>query len=171
MEVTKECCTIRRMLSQVDAMLRQSAEAKGLNFRVIIEDTVPDEMMADTKHLEQCLINLIGNAIKFTREGHVCVRVDTLEDNTLSHVRFRVEDTGIGIPADKQKTIFESFRQADASTSRKYGGTGLGLAISRRLIEQMGGTLTVNSEDSVGATFSIVLPYEPVSNTMRQNAS
>jgi len=170
LEVTKEQCLLKRMLRQIDVMLRQGAEAKGLDYRVIVDETVPDEMMTDTKHLEQCLINLAGNAIKFTDTGHVFVRVDTLKDDTLSHVRFRVEDTGIGISKDKHKAIFESFRQADAGTSRKYGGTGLGLAISSRLIEQMGGTLTVDSEAGLGSTFTVVLPYEPVSETTAKNA-
>ena len=160
LEIAFESCSPKELLAQIDAMMRQSAEARGLTFRIITEEGFPDAIMTDSKHLYQCLINLVGNAIKFTDQGHVYVRAGILKDDAVSHVRFQIEDTGIGIARDKQKKIFESFRQADSSTSRKYGGTGLGLAISRQLIELMGGSLTVQSEDGQGTTFTIVLPYE-----------
>ncbi|MHC4855283.1 MAG: ATP-binding protein [Planctomycetota bacterium] len=160
LEITTEPCSPKRLLDQVDGMMRQAAEAKDLTFRVETDDALPDEMVTDAKHLYQCLINLVGNAIKFTDRGHVIVRASALRDTAISHVRFEVEDTGIGIPKDKQGIVFESFQQADASTSRKFGGTGLGLSISRQLIEMMGGTLMLNSEEGQGSTFTVVLPYE-----------
>lgn len=160
LEVSLEPCSLKHLLGQVDNMMRQAAEAKGLSFRIETEDTLPDDMQTDAKHLYQCLINLVGNAIKFTSRGHVIVRAATLRDSEISHVRFEVEDTGIGIPKDRQSAVFESFQQADTSTSRKFGGTGLGLTISRQLIELMGGTLTLNSEEGQGTTFTIMLPYE-----------
>lgn len=160
LEISLKPCSLKRLLSQVEGMMRQTAEAKGLSFRVETDDTLPDEMVTDAKHLYQCLINLVGNSIKFTDEGHVIVRVSALRDVAISHVRFDVEDTGIGIPKDKQSIVFESFQQADVGTSRKYGGTGLGLSISRQLIELMGGTLMLNSEEGRGSTFTIMLPYE-----------
>jgi len=163
MEIIIDQCSLKGMLEQIDAMMRSQADAKALDFRIISEPNVPDEIMTDPKLLSQCLINLAGNGIKFTDQGHVIIRVDAFCDESVSHVRFKVEDTGIGIPKEKHKSVFESFRQAEAGTSRKYGGTGLGLAISSRLIEQMGGTLTVDSEEGAGSTFTIVLPYEPVS--------
>lgn len=160
LEISLETCSLKHLLGQVDNMMRQAAEAKGLSFRVETEETLPDEMQTDTKHLYQCLINLVANAIKFTASGHVIIRVSALRDSVVSHVRFEVEDTGIGVPKDRQSAIFESFQQADTGTSRKYGGTGLGLTISRQLIELMGGTLILNSEEGQGSTFTIMLPYE-----------
>jgi signal transduction histidine kinase len=160
LEISLEPCSLGRLLAQVDGMMRNAAESKGLTFRVETEDTMPDEIVTDAKHLYQCLINLVGNAIKFTNCGHVIVRVRALRSKIISHVRFEVEDTGIGIPEDKQGLVFESFQQADVSTSRKYGGTGLGLTISRQLIELMGGTLMLRSEEGKGSTFTVMLPYE-----------
>jgi signal transduction histidine kinase len=160
LEIAAEPCSVRKLLTQVETMMRQTAESKGLLFRVEIDESLPEEMVTDAKHLYQCLINLVGNAIKFTTSGHVILRASALRDSVISHVRFEVEDTGIGIPSDKQSLVFESFRQADTGTSRKYGGTGLGLAISRQLIELMGGTLMLLSEEGKGATFTIMLPYE-----------
>ncbi|MEN8126635.1 MAG: ATP-binding protein [Planctomycetota bacterium] len=161
LEITPERCSPTELAAQVDALLRPGAEARGLDFRVILDLELPGEMMTDAKHLYQTLINLVGNAIKFTERGHVCLRADVLKDDgAISHVRFQVEDSGIGIADNKQIQIFELFRQADAGTSRKYGGTGLGLSISRQLIELMGGTLTVRSEEGSGSTFTILLPYE-----------
>jgi signal transduction histidine kinase len=171
LEINLESCSLKHLLGQVDSMMRQSAEAKGLSFRIETEETLPEDMITDAKHLYQCLINLVGNAIKFTHRGHVIVRASALRDTVISHVRFEVEDTGIGIPKDKQSIVFESFRQADASTSRKYGGTGLGLTISRQLIELMGGTLMVSSEEGQGSTFTIMLPYESQSSVSSQQSS
>ena len=160
LEITSERCSPKELLAQIDAMMRQTAEGKGLTFRVTADEDLPDTMMTDTKHLCQCLINLVANAIKFTSRGHVIVSAGVLKDPEITHVRFEIEDTGIGVPQNKQTLIFDSFRQADASTSRKYGGTGLGLAISRELVELMGGTLMLQSEEGKGSAFTIVLPYE-----------
>ena len=162
LEINVERCSLKRLLNQIDTMMRQAAEAKGLAFRVEADPSLPDEMVTDSQHLYQCLINLVGNSIKFTSEGHVIVRAGTLLDGDVTHVRFDIEDTGIGIAKDKQGLVFESFRQADAGTSRKYGGTGLGLSISRQLIELMGGMLILHSEAGKGSTFTITLPYESV---------
>jgi len=106
------------------------------------------------------LLNLVGNALKFTPAGSVRVKVETTfsPDRTLM-TRFSVRDTGIGIPADKRELIFDPFRQADGSTTRKYGGTGLGLAISARLVEIMGGRLQVESEEGCGSTFHFTCPF------------
>ncbi len=126
--------------------LTARAEAKGLALLYRVAPEVPDELVGDPGRLRQVLINLVGNAIKFTRHGEVFVDVtlplDQAEAVTLN---VRVADTGIGIPSEKQKAVFEAFEQADASTTRKYGGTGLGLAISRRLVELMGGHIQVES--------------------------
>jgi signal transduction histidine kinase/CheY-like chemotaxis protein len=126
--------------------LMPRADDKGLTLLCRVAPEVPDELVGDPGRLRQVVINLAGNAIKFTERGEVAVEV-TLEPRAGEGVmlHFRVADTGIGIPADKQKAVFEAFEQADASTTRKFGGTGLGLAISRKLVELMGGRIWVES--------------------------
>jgi two-component system, sensor histidine kinase and response regulator len=115
---------------------------------------VPEAVRGDSNRLRQIVINLIGNAVKFTSEGEVALHVKALDtDGEQRMLQFTVSDTGIGIPAEKQKLIFEAFTQADTSTTRKYGGTGLGLTISSRLVEMMGGKIWVESESGSGARF------------------
>jgi len=116
--------------------------------------------MGDSTRLRQVLVNLVGNAIKFTERGEVAVQVETQEqskDRVVLH--FRVKDSGIGIPKDKQSMIFEAFTQADSSTTRKYGGTGLGLAITTRLVTLMEGKLWVESEWGQGSTFHFTVTF------------
>jgi signal transduction histidine kinase/CheY-like chemotaxis protein/DNA-binding LacI/PurR family transcriptional regulator len=130
----------------------QAAE-KRLELVYDIRPDVPDSLVGDPGRLRQILNNLVGNALKFTPEGEVLVRVETHGEE----IHLQVRDTGIGIPADKLDVIFESFRQADNSTARVYGGTGLGLAISSRLVRQMGGRIWVESEPGRGSTFHVTL--------------
>ena len=123
----------------------------------------PNFLLGDPSRLRQVLLNLVGNAIKFTHRGQVTVRV---KPQTIVHdevvLLFAVSDTGIGIPLDKQKMIFEAFAQADASTTRKYGGTGLGLAISNQLVQLMGGRISVESQPQMGSTFFFTIPFRIV---------
>jgi len=142
-------------------MLKPQATQKGLDLIVHISPEMPYLVKGDSLHLRQVLINLIGNAIKFTKQGQIEICVDLL-DQTDSHatIKFAVKDTGIGIPAEAQKNIFGAFNQADASTTRRYGGTGLGTAISKQLVELMGGTLTLESEPDKGSTFMFSVEYE-----------
>lgn len=142
--------------------MEQQARDKGLVLSIDIDDGVPEVVCGDQVRLKQILFNLIGNSIKFTSHGGVFVQVSRLEEDSQTGkdiVQVAVRDTGIGIPEDKQALIFESFRQADDSTTRKFGGTGLGLAISRELVEMMGGTIGVNSSEGCGSvfTFSVAL--------------
>jgi CheY-like chemotaxis protein len=131
------------------------AGEKRLVLGIEIGEEVPDRLVGDPDRLQQVLINLIGNAIKFTSEGGVRIRVscaEKSEDGGLL-VQFSVKDTGIGIPANKTQLIFEAFRQADGSTTRQFGGTGLGLAICSKLVDLMGGRIWVESEPGVGSIF------------------
>jgi signal transduction histidine kinase/ligand-binding sensor domain-containing protein/CheY-like chemotaxis protein len=166
--------SIRECLAHTAKILEVSAAAKQLTLRVDCHADVPEFVVGDPDRLGQVLMNLIGNAIKFTERGEVLAAVALDRDaerppegssaeNARAEapwlVKFSVSDTGIGIAPEKQELIFESFRQADGSTTRKYGGTGLGLAISRRLVEMMGGTLTVRSELGQGSTFSFTARF------------
>jgi PAS domain S-box-containing protein len=135
-------------------LLSGAAQAKGLELIAVIEGTVPAVVRGDPGRVRQVLTNLIGNAIKFTRNGEIVVRVAQAEPTDLGAVvRFEVSDTGDGIATDKLTSIFEPFTQADTSTSRRYGGTGLGLAISAHLVELMGGQCGVSSELGTGSAF------------------
>lgn len=131
------------------------AHARQVELACEIAPDVPDGLVGDAGRLRQVITNLVGNAVKFTEHGEIIVRVGLVEQsNARAVLRFAVSDTGIGIPKDKQATIFESFTQADASTTRRYGGTGLGLAICALLVEMMGGRIQVQSEVGKGSTFS-----------------
>jgi len=137
------------------------AGQKSLELLADVPATVPDELVGDPGRIRQVLINLLGNAIKFTEKGEVTLEVRSVEQkNGHVQLRFAIVDTGIGIPADKQKSIFSPFVQADGSTTRRFGGTGLGLAISNGLIEQMGGHLKVESEPGHGSRFEFTITLE-----------
>ena len=126
-----------------------------------IDPAIPDTVIGDPGRLRQVLVNLVGNAIKFTQQGTIAVRaVYSASTGREIEVLFTVRDTGIGIPSEKQTAIFEPFTQSDGTTTRKYGGTGLGLAISSRLVELMGGKLWVDSAPGKGSAFSFTLKFE-----------
>src|SRR6202049_4144636 len=131
------------------------SDEKGLELLCEVAPEVPEMARGDSNRLRQIVVNLVGNAIKFTGEGEVAlkVRVDAEEEGGDRILHFTVSDTGVGIPPEKQKLIFEPFSQADTSTTRKYGGTGLGLTISSRLVEMMGGRMWVESEVGRGSEF------------------
>jgi len=161
--------------SVVDAVarpFRHEADTRNLNFKVEVDPHLDRTMLTDAKRLQQVLKNLLSNAFKFTSQGEVRFRVSSVYEGwSPNHpilgqapavVAFEVSDTGIGIPAEKQKLIFEAFQQADASTSRKYGGTGLGLAISRELSNLLGGEIQLHSTPGTGSTFTLYLPVRYV---------
>ncbi len=145
---------LRGMMDDLASALAIPSEEKGLEFICAADPDVPDHLAGDPVRLRQILVNLAGNAIKFTEQGEVAVRA-SLYDETNDDVvlRFSVKDTGIGIPKEKQVVLFDKFTQADASTTRNYGGTGLGLAISKQLAEMMGGEIGVISEEGKGSEF------------------
>jgi light-regulated signal transduction histidine kinase (bacteriophytochrome)/DNA-binding response OmpR family regulator len=145
---------LRYTLDDTMKALSLRANQKHLELSCYILPEVPDGLQGDPSRLRQILVNLVGNAIKFTSQGEVAVEVavhEELEDAVVLH--FAVRDTGLGIPLDKQQTIFEAFSQADASTTRQFGGTGLGLSISVRLVQMMGGEIWLESEPGRGSTF------------------
>jgi len=145
---------LRVILDELMDMMALKAHSKGLEITSLIERDVPVRLRGDPGRIRQVLINLTGNAVKFTNRGEVSIRVEKAEErNSLISLRFLVKDTGIGIPPDRLEHIFSSFSQVDASTTRKYGGTGLGLAISKQLAELMGGTVGVESTVGEGSTF------------------
>jgi CheY-like chemotaxis protein/HPt (histidine-containing phosphotransfer) domain-containing protein len=151
-------CSLGQLLNSVDSLMLSKAKKEGLDFEIIEDGGLPTQIRTDITRLRQCLINLVGNAIKFTRKGHIYLKVSLQEIENAPFIRFDVEDTGIGIPKDKQEEIFETFVQADSSTSREFGGTGLGLAISKRLAEFLGGQLSMTSEVGKGSVFSLTIP-------------
>jgi PAS domain S-box-containing protein len=145
---------LRETIEDAVRSLAVRAEQKSLELATHIAGTLPDHLVGDPDRLRRIVVNLVGNAIKFTEHGEVVLHVDF---ETISNadvlLHFAVKDTGIGIPAEKQHRVFEAFAQADSSTTRKYGGTGLGLAISKKLAELMGGRIWVVSEEGKGSTF------------------
>ena len=152
---------LRPTLENLSDVMAMKAHEKGVEFACLIHDRVPCLLRGDPGRLRQILTNLTGNAIKFVEKGEVSIRVDLKEQTDVSvTLLFEVKDTGIGIPADKVDSLFESFTQADASTTRKYGGTGLGLTISKQLSELMGGTIGVRSKEGEGATFWFTVVLE-----------
>ena len=154
MELSPTLVSLGPLVQDATRFLSQAARQKGLNLIWSCSPSLPDHLLADPLRLRQVLLNLVGNAIKFTERGTVEVQAQPeSEDQNTILVRFAVRDTGLGIPEDKRALIFESFCQADGSTSRKYGGTGLGLTISSRLVELMGGKIWVESQLGVGSTF------------------
>jgi len=148
----------RRKTEDVRMMLSQQAADKGLNLRLQVDPVIEPAVYGDPLRLRQVLVNLVGNAIKFTQAGEVVISMEPVRQTVEStELRWSVSDTGVGIPADKLETIFDSFEQADGSVTRQYGGTGLGLTISKELVEMMGGQLVVDSKVGEGSTFSFSL--------------
>ncbi|MET7617843.1 HAMP domain-containing protein [Streptomyces sp. NPDC005408] len=166
MDIHPEPVQLHQLLEYVEATFRPVAGDRGLEFQVVAEQSIPDELTTDEARLRQVLRNLLSNALKFTEEGSVELRVHTVTDEQLPHalrdagqvVAFRVTDTGIGIPTDRLQSVFGAFQQGNGTTSRRYGGTGLGLSISREVAQLLGGAIVVESTVGRGSTFTLYLP-------------
>ncbi|MEG0860113.1 MAG: response regulator [Pseudomonas sp.] len=161
LEVRPETTQVARLTEGLQALFEPLASEKQLNFSVVIEPQVPATLYTDRQRLEQILKNLLSNAVKFTEAGQVSLTVGCQPG---VGIVFAVRDSGIGIAADQQQSIFEAFHQADGTTNRRYGGTGLGLSISRDLAQLLGGQISVDSSLGKGSVFSLILPerYEPI---------
>ena len=157
------------LVEETVELLAPRAQAKGIEITSFVDDRLPARFTGDVARLRQVLLNLAGNAIKFTERGGVAVIVepDEIEDA----IRFSVRDTGVGIALEDQARIFRDFEQADGSSTRKFGGTGLGLAISKRIVERMGGAIAVESEPGIGADFSFTVPLAAVGDNERAFAA
>nr|WP_216635246.1 HAMP domain-containing protein [Bdellovibrio bacteriovorus] len=169
MPVTPKAVPLKEVQEYIEQTFRPVAEHKGLEFVIETSTDLPKNMYTDENRLQQILKNLLSNAFKFTEKGQV--KLEVVWDKTRTGYSsegskskgamvFRVTDTGIGIPLEKQKLIFEAFQQADGTTSRKYGGTGLGLTISREIARLLGGVIEVQSQPGVGSSFTLVLPLK-----------
>ncbi len=162
---------LREMVEEVVGLIAFNAQAKGLEMVCRYAPGAPDVVVCDPNRLRQVLTNLLNNAYKFTRTGHIYLNVEPVgqRDGGLD-MNFQVTDTGIGIPAPQLEKIFDKFTQADTSTTRRFGGTGLGLSISRQLVHLMGGELEVDSVDGKGSTFAFTIPVEEVPGTLQAPA-
>jgi CheY-like chemotaxis protein len=156
LEITSCVFSLRQCLQDAVSMFVVRAREKGVTLRTQVDEDVPDNWVGDPLRLRQVIVNLVGNAVRFTEKGLVAVRAawDLASPGAL---RLEVEDTGIGIPQEKHALIFDPFRQADGSMTRRYGGTGLGLTISSRLVRLMGGNIAVRSEVGQGSVFSFTV--------------
>ncbi len=157
LEINPQPFSLSHLLDHTIALTEPQAQEKGLPLRCRRADGLPDWVVGDVSRLRQVLLNLLGNAIKFTRAGHIDLVVEPKDESTIT---FRVVDTGIGISEEGCKNLFDPFSQADSSTSRRFGGTGLGLSISRHITSAMGGSLGVKSELGVGSEFTVEVPLE-----------
>jgi len=161
MELEQVDFGLQECIGKAIRVLTLRAEEKSLELACRIAPEIPDRLIGDPGRLRQVIVNLVGNALKFTEQGEVVVNVNS-EERTPQKIRLRVsvKDTGMGIPADRQKQVFESFSQADTSTTRRFGGTGLGLTISTRLIELMNGRIWLESEIGKGTTFYFLCEFD-----------
>jgi signal transduction histidine kinase/DNA-binding response OmpR family regulator len=161
LELVTDAFGLRQMLKEALKTVALQADRKGLELTCDVAEEVPDQVIGDAARLRQVLVNLLGNAIKFTDSGDVSVRVEQdRRAGERAELHFLVRDTGIGIPKDKQQYVFEMFAQVDGSAKRRFGGTGLGLAISQQLIGLMGGRIWVEGELGVGSTFHFTVELE-----------
>ncbi|HEX9873596.1 MAG TPA: ATP-binding protein [Deferrimonas sp.] len=165
LELQHEPFDLRQTIEETVELFAEGAQRKGLELVTLVDPRSPARVVGDPARLRQILLNLVGNAVKFTTVGTVEVRSSVVEGADTPHLLLEVRDTGIGIRNESQETIFDTFTQEDNSTSRSYGGTGLGLAIVKQLVDLMGGTVAVTSKPGKGTAFTVTLPLE-ISGTL-----
>jgi len=158
LDIDKIECPLADILNNAESMMTPKATEKNIELRVCETTVLPAMLLTDPSRLTQCIINLLGNAIKFTHSGFVELRSSLTAIENKPYISFEIIDTGIGIPLERQSAIFDSFTQADGSTTRKYGGTGLGLSITKQLVGLLGGEVKLISKPNEGSTFSITIP-------------
>jgi PAS domain S-box-containing protein len=169
-ELEQEAVNLRETLQSITASLQYKTKEKNIYLDAQIDPAVPEIVMGDSTRLSQILLNLASNAVKFTEKGGIKIELAVIDQTAKNvRIRFSVMDTGIGIANDKLNTIFESFKQADTSTTRKYGGTGLGLAISKRLIELHDSRINVDSEPGKGSNFWFTITFNKADNKKSNN--
>jgi two-component system, sensor histidine kinase and response regulator len=159
---------LHKLSLDLDPLMRSMALPKELEIKVLIGETVPEWIVGDSMRIRQVLMNIVGNAVKFTHEGfvHLVLR-EVKREQGISTVEFEVRDSGVGIPADKLATVFDSFTQVDGRISRKYGGTGLGTTITKQLVGLMGGSVELESAEGVGTIFRVIMPLTVASDDAR----
>ncbi len=167
LEIISEPVHLISVIQEIHQIFQQKAEEKGISIKTEIEKHIPSVVMLDEVRLRQILLNLVGNAVKFTHKGYIKIAVDGNVDEKSKNVdlKISVEDTGIGISSDQQAVIFDAFMQQSGQNTRVYGGTGLGLAICKRLVEKMEGEIIVNSTKNKGSIFVVRLPKVQISDT------
>jgi CheY-like chemotaxis protein len=163
LELASEPVSLTTLIEDVVELVSPRAQAKGLEIAADVDERLPERVLGDATRLRQVLLNLTGNAVKFTEAGGVSVVVEA--GSAEGEIAFAIRDTGIGIALDQQARIFHEFEQADSGTNRKFGGTGLGLAITRRIVERMNGRIELDSVLDRGSTFRVVLPLPEAPST------
>ncbi len=174
LKLNYESVNLPSLLQDIQQMFVQRAKEKGLFLNLQVNQSIPTEIYIDEVRLRQILVNVVGNAIKFTERGGISMRVNSRINSSIenqAHLEIAISDTGIGISPRDQMLIFDAFRQSQGQSNRKYGGTGLGLTISRRLTEMMGGTIEVISELGRGSTFTLIFPKITVTQTTSDSPS
>lgn len=168
LRLVNEPFNLRECIEDVAALLAVPAQEKNLEFMVRVSPQLNTAFIGDIGRVRQVVTNLVGNAFKFTDEGHILVEVDGVHRGEFADISITVSDTGCGIPAEKLKSIFEEFEQVDGSSARKHNGAGLGLAISRKMIEAMGGSISVESKLGRGSSFTVRLPFRVDDNSLQE---
>lgn len=167
MELQKEPVNLHALFDEIQQIFALHASEKSIDFTVTLDPHIPPSILLDEVRLKQILFNLIGNAVKFTQQGYVRVSVEKAESAEAPDgiaLLIAVEDSGIGIPTQYHNEIFEAFKQKDGQSTKRFGGTGLGLSITKRLVEMMGGTISVDSAEGWGSRFSISIPHVQLAN-------
>ncbi|MBN1786761.1 MAG: response regulator [Sedimentisphaerales bacterium] len=161
-------CDIKSVLDTVDSLIRPAAQEKDLNFEIVRNEPLPLTISTDPARLKQCLLNLVSNAVKFTEQGHVMIKVSWEKEHPEPFIKFEIEDTGVGIQQGKLDVIFKPFYHTDSHTIRKFGGTGLGLAITHHLAELLGGRISVTSILNEGSVFTLCIPTQLAQSAMEK---